>query len=1177
MKFTPPALPSNPTAEQWKWWKQCFIDGLSINEIKLDDHKLTFLRTHAGSDLFPLLENVTSFADALVILDKQFQTPTRLLYARHQLLSCVQKPDELISDFVKRLQILVHRCECKSLTAQEHKELLLRDSLVAGISSDIIRARLLELNDSHASLDECIALATAVEISTDYSRTFHSTTEKESLTLAATEASQACATGSSNSSTFRQSSNRNQSRSNNCLFCGLGRHQRRNCPARDDDCHLCGKRGHWRCVCRSQSRPQSERATSTSAASVLCSVMPHKEAIYASVLVNKSKEVKALIDCGSSTSFIVTPLAQELKLQTTWKPSSTMLANKSICSTRGYADTELRINGYDHKVTLTLSDNLVADIVIGMDVFSRHKSVELVTGGELPPMTCASLPAMNINPPDIFSSGLPDSVKPISTRSRFINPQDREFIRSEIDRLLKDGIIEVSSAPWRAQAFVVRNKKPRMVIDYSETINLFSKLDAYPLKSVEAVLNAVAENHYFSRLDMKSAYHQIPIKASDRQFTSFEANGTLYQFTRLPFGLTNAVPVFQRIMDDIVRTNNLNKAYPYIDDITICGKTIEEHDKNLADFLRVAKSINLTLNMDKCVFGTTKIALLGHIIEKGTKRPDPDRMKCLLEFKPPTTLSQLKRLNGFFAYYAKWVHDYSNKIKPLLDAQRLNSFPLSDEAIASMESLKADIINSSLAIPDSEAGPLTVETDASGTAVGAVLSQATRPIAFFSRTLSKSEQKMSAIEREAMAIVEAVRKWSDYLHTFTSIIKTDQKSIAYIFTKHKTRIKNDKLARWRLELSQYNYAIVYRKGEDNVSADHLSRIASTSIDSTAELQNLHNKLAHPGVKRFWDYVKRQNLPFTLSDVENVTSNCITCLECKPRFYNPTSTAHVIKSSRPFERLNIDILGPKIPACGTGRRFLMVIIDEYSRFPFAFSLQDITTNSVTSCLKQLFNLFGSPQFVHSDRGSQFMAKDFDTFLHGQGISHSRSTPYNPTGNSQVERYNGVIWRSVKCLLHARKLPQSMWEQILPEALNASRTLLCTVTNESPHDRMFKFNRKDAEGFNLPHWLDAGREAYCRRFVRNKEDPLLQPVKILQVINPHFARIEREDGHVDTVSTHHLSPGKRSQTHQEEEQLDTVSRYETTDVPTQAEVPPAIQDVSTRPVRNRKPPDRLQIQW
>ena len=163
-KFAPPSFPVNPSPEQWRWGKQCFIKGLEINSIDQYKHKLTILRTHAGSELYSLLSDSQTFQEAINILNNQFDRPSWEFFARHQLLSCKQRPEESLSDFVRRLNIQVEKCNCNPLIIRQHKDSLLRDALVSGISSDAIRARLLELDDSEASLSDCIARASAVEI-----------------------------------------------------------------------------------------------------------------------------------------------------------------------------------------------------------------------------------------------------------------------------------------------------------------------------------------------------------------------------------------------------------------------------------------------------------------------------------------------------------------------------------------------------------------------------------------------------------------------------------------------------------------------------------------------------------------------------------------------------------------------------------------------------------------------------------------------------------------------------------------------------------------------------------------------------------------------------------------------------------------------------------------------------
>ena len=161
---------------------------------------------------------------------------------------------------------------------------------------------------------------------------------------------------------------------------------------------------------------------------------------------------------------------------------------------------------------------------------------------------------------------------------------------------MEQGIIEPSVSPWWAQAFVVKETghKPRMVIDYSETVNKYTTVDAYPFSDMFSLLDDSTKYQYFSKLDLKSAYHQIPLKDFDKKFAAFAAGGKLYQFIRLPFGITNAVPIFQRIMDDFVSRNKLQDAMSYLDDVQIGGKTKKEHDENLKNFIDTAAKEGLT-------------------------------------------------------------------------------------------------------------------------------------------------------------------------------------------------------------------------------------------------------------------------------------------------------------------------------------------------------------------------------------------------------------------------------------------------------------------------------------------------------------------------------------------------------------------------------------------------------
>ena len=262
---------------------------------------------------------------------------------------------------------------------------------------------------------------------------------------------------------------------------------------------------------------------------------------------------------------------------------------------------------------------------------------------------------------------------------------------------------------------------------------------------------------YFSTFDLKSAYHQIPIKEEDRPFTAFEANGKLYQYKRIPFGVTNGVAAFQRIVDKIVEQEKLTQTFPYLDNITIiAGHTKEEHDCNVEKFLAAVKRRKLTLNENKSVLSVQCINILGYQVSRGSIKPDPDRLKPLQEMACPTTKFGLQRVLGMFAYYSKWIPNYSDIAQPLYKSDK---FPLEEAAIDSFNKLKELLTIATLAHID-ESQPFVVECDASDISLSATLNQGGRPVAFMSRTFTGSEKYYAPVENEATAIIEAVHKWA---------------------------------------------------------------------------------------------------------------------------------------------------------------------------------------------------------------------------------------------------------------------------------------------------------------------------------------------------------------------------------------------------------------------------------
>lgn len=171
---------------------------------------------------------------------------------------------------------------------------------------------------------------------------------------------------------------------------------------------------------------------------------------------------------------------------------------------------------------------------------------------------------------------------------------------------------------------------------------------------------------------------------------------------------------------------------------------------------------------------------------------------------------------------------------------------------------------------------------------------------------------------------------------------------------------------------------------------------------------------------------------------------------------------------------------------------------------------------------IFSIFGTCEFVHSDRGSAFIANDFRTWLLSKNIACSSTCPYNPKGNGQCEKYNGVIWKAVELALKSKGLPIHRWEQVLPEVLHSQRSLLCTATGETPHDRLFAYQRRSVCGASLPNWLLKPGKVLLRKFVRNsKYEPSVIKVDLLEA-NFQYAKIRYGCGRESTVSIRDLAP-------------------------------------------------------
>ncbi|XP_054712929.1 uncharacterized protein LOC129222440 [Uloborus diversus] len=628
--------PSSSTADkQWTHWKSTFDNFLEHIKDVSDTGKMQLLTNYVSPNVFLYIADSKDFEEAVNSLNALYVKPKNVTYARHRLATRRQLAGESIDQYLSALKQLSKDCNFEAVTADQNKNDYIRDSFIAGLNNSQIRQRLLE--NISISLEGAYNQARSLELAKvqadNYSDADYSTTFNQNA---------ACQSSSVDGSATNRHDKMNEafdtltttaasiSKKGQCYFCGGNRHSRNLCPAKNALCKLCSKRGHFQRVCLSRVVSAKEHPVAStdciatvSAASLYCL---RKSIIQIEV---NSIKANALIDTGSSLSFIDHTFGKKCGIQILPYHGKITMANSSLFSdVVGQAQVNIKMQGYVYNISILIMKNLCSDVLIGHDVLRNHSAVETTFSGSQPALKICNLAVAKVIPVSIFAN-LSQNCTPIATKSRRHSSADNRYMEAEIKRLLCEGIIENN---------------------------------AYLLPRIDEIISKVSKFEVFSVIDLKSAYHQIPILETEKPYTAFEASGKLYQFTRVPFGVTNGVASFQRVIDQIIQEEKLNGVFPYLDDVTVCGRNQEDHDKNLEHFLSAIKKYNLTLNNDKCSFSVRTVKLLGYIISDKTIRPDPSRLQPLLDLPIPKDTSSLQRALRMFSYYSKWLPRFSERI-----------------------------------------------------------------------------------------------------------------------------------------------------------------------------------------------------------------------------------------------------------------------------------------------------------------------------------------------------------------------------------------------------------------------------------------------------------------------------------------------------------------------------------
>lgn len=340
--------------------------------------------------------------------------------------------------------------------------------------------------------------------------------------------------------------------------------------------------------------------------------------------------------------------------------------------------------------------------------------------------------------------------------------------------MLQTGIIRTSTSSFSAPVVMVKKKDGtwRLCIDY-RGLHKNTVKDKYPIPLIEDLFDELHGSQFFSKLDLKSGYHQVRMFEADIHKTAFRTHEGHYEFVVMPFGLTNAPSTFQPLMNSIFKPYLIKFILVFFDDILVYSKTWQEHLLHLKLSFQVWKQHKLVIKTSKCNFAQTQLEYLGHIISREGVAVDTKKVEAIQSWPKPSTVKGLRGFLGITGYYRKFIKDYGIVAIPLTRLLQKDSFFWAEEATHAFNTLKEHLSKPPiLAMPDFNK-EFVVECDVSGYGIGAVLLQEGRPIAYISKGLRGRNLNLSTYEKELLALILATRKWSQYLIGRTFRIKTD--------------------------------------------------------------------------------------------------------------------------------------------------------------------------------------------------------------------------------------------------------------------------------------------------------------------------------------------------------------------------------------------------------------------
>ena len=844
-------------------WLERFDLYCITNKAITDKTRVAHFLTIAGREAYSVLRNIlhpikpaeTDYEKLKQALINHCRPPCFIATERAKFHTMARKTDEDIRSFTFQLQKQASKCAFETALNSQ-----LLDRLIAGINKPDLQRRLL--------LSENLTYVKAKDMCVKYFDTEAAVqapaTENCVLAMHRKNSQIRQKQNNTKSSNYAKREYSNSSTTKiqgSCQSCG-GSHLRQTCKFRSAQCHSCKKLGHIKRVCNSVKLIQEVIDSHESLAVLSVQQDRHSSHVTEVLQFESGQKYKFIVDTGSPITFFPISMLRKLAPGAVVKQTSVRIVGVTGHSLPVVGECILMVTNQSQATDIRFVLTTKGFAVLGLDgikalslvvkVFTTtHQSTNEDRNRQLNPTlstisqlihTCSTLRG-GIKMPGVQLSMV--STNPVFCKRRVIPFGQRDVVKKLLENHVESGIISpVETSQWATPVVIAikSDGTPRICGDYRVTVNPHLLHRSTITPTLEDMFVCLEDQRWFSRIDLKNAFLQIPVADESKPLTTITTPWGLYQYNYLPFGLSVSPGIFQETINTIIK--DLMGVRAYQDDLLVFGKDTEEHDRNLLALLNRFKEKNVFINGKKSEFRVNKLQYLGYLLQGGKILPDPDRLKPMINAASRDSFKALRSVMGCLQYYSRFIPQFTTLASPLYDLQSTDEWAWSaehEEALKRIKLLISQEASLRLYVPGK---PTTLVTDASEYGIGGVLEQNGFPVLCVSRRLSKAECNYSQTQKEALAIVWSVKRLHKFLFGFKFTIVTDHQALQHIFAPDSTLSKSTSamLQRWALTLSGYSYNIVYRPGKQVPQADCLSRVFitnSTDIDSSTAL------LIHP--------------------------------------------------------------------------------------------------------------------------------------------------------------------------------------------------------------------------------------------------------------------------------------------------------------------------------------------